>query len=44
MSYFSHMEFTFAGGRLKLHREHLVEVPAKFRSDVRPGPDDEGSA
>jgi hypothetical protein len=41
MSYFSHMEFTLEDGRLKLHREHLVEVPAKFRSDVRPGSDSE---
>ena len=42
MSYFSHMEFTFEDGRLKLRREHLVEVPAKFRSDVRPGSGSEG--
>jgi hypothetical protein len=44
MSYFSHMEFTLENGRLRLHREHLVEVPAKFRSDLRPGSDCEGSA
>ena len=44
MSYFSHMEFTFEDGQLKLHREHLVEVPSKFRSDVRPGSDGERSA
>ena len=44
MSYFTHIEFSIEDGRLKLHREHLVEVPAKFRSDVRTGSDGEGSA
>ena len=44
MSYFTHLEFSMEDGRLKLHREHLVEVPAKFRSDVRAVSDGEGSA
>jgi hypothetical protein len=43
-SYFTHIEFSLDEGQLKLQYEHMIEVPAKFRSDVRPGPESEGSA
>jgi hypothetical protein len=36
-SYFSHVQFAMESGRLKMRHEHIVEVPAKFKVDVRPG-------
>jgi len=36
-SYFTHIVFTLDEGRLKLRHEHMVEVPAKFNVDARPG-------